>query len=171
MRLFRLTLAGAFLMMGLPHGFVSAAPVLNEAAPPLVVTTLDGQTFDLSNLRGKVVLVNYWATWCAPCRKEMPTLDAFYRRYRSQGLELIGISVDFTRDGAKTWHTVRPDINLGAEGSRRDVTQMNFVDARHGWIVISDNTAFSPYGKCLIYRTSDGGKTWTEAPLRIVAGL
>jgi thiol-disulfide isomerase/thioredoxin len=101
MRLFRLTLAGAFLMMGLPHGFVSAAPVLNQAAPPLVVTTLDGQTFDLSNLRGKVVLVNYWATWCAPCRREMPTLDAFYRRYQSQGLELIGISVDFTRDGAK----------------------------------------------------------------------
>jgi cytochrome c biogenesis protein CcmG/thiol:disulfide interchange protein DsbE len=101
MRLFRLTLASAFLMMGLPHGFVRAAPVLNEAAPPLVVNTLDGQTFDLSNLRGKVVLVNFWATWCAPCRREMPTLDAFYRRYQSQGLELIGISVDFTRDGAK----------------------------------------------------------------------
>jgi cytochrome c biogenesis protein CcmG/thiol:disulfide interchange protein DsbE len=101
MRLFRLTLTSAFLMMGLPHEFVRAAPVLNEAAPPLVVTTLDGQTFDLSNLRGKVVLVNFWATWCAPCRREMPTLDAFYRRYQSQGLELIGISVDFTRDGAK----------------------------------------------------------------------
>jgi cytochrome c biogenesis protein CcmG/thiol:disulfide interchange protein DsbE len=101
MRLFRLTLASAFLMIGLPHGFVRAAPVLNEAAPPLVVTTLDGQTFDLSSLHGKVVLVNFWATWCAPCRREMPTLDAFYRRYQSQGLELIGISVDFTRDGAK----------------------------------------------------------------------
>jgi thiol-disulfide isomerase/thioredoxin len=101
MRLFRLTLGSAFLMMGLQHGFVRAAPVLNEAAPPLVVTTLEGQTLDLSNLRGKVVLVNYWATWCAPCRTEMPMLDAFYRRYHSQGLELIGISVDFTRDGAK----------------------------------------------------------------------
>jgi|HubBroStandDraft_4_1064222.scaffolds.fasta_scaffold650322_1 cytochrome c biogenesis protein CcmG/thiol:disulfide interchange protein DsbE len=101
MRLFRLTLATASLMMGLPLGFVRAAPVLNEAAPPLVVTTLEGQPLDLSNLRGKVVLVNYWATWCAPCRKEMPMLDAFYRRYQSQGLELIGISVDFTRDGAK----------------------------------------------------------------------
>src|SRR6202030_3902409 len=46
------------------------------------------------------VLVNFWATWCAPCRKEMPTLDAFYRRYRGQGFEMIGVSVDIARDSA-----------------------------------------------------------------------
>jgi cytochrome c biogenesis protein CcmG, thiol:disulfide interchange protein DsbE len=78
-----------------------AAPEMDQPAPSLVATALDGQTFDLAKLRGKVVLVNFWATWCAPCRKEMPILDAFYRRYHEQGLELIGISVDFARDGAK----------------------------------------------------------------------
>ena len=75
-----------------------AAPAMNEEAPPLVLTALKGETIDLAKLRGKVVLVNYWATWCAPCRKEMPTLDAFYRRYHDQGLEIIGISIDFERD-------------------------------------------------------------------------
>jgi cytochrome c biogenesis protein CcmG, thiol:disulfide interchange protein DsbE len=78
-----------------------AAPEMDQPAPPLVATALDGQTFDLAKLRGKVILVNFWATWCAPCRREMPVLDAFYRRYHAQGLELIGISVDFARDSAK----------------------------------------------------------------------
>lgn len=92
--------AGAVLILWLASASVPAraGPEIGEVAPSLVLTGLDGQTFDLSRLRGKVVLVNYWATWCAPCRKEMPTLNAFYRRYRGDGLELIGISVDFRRD-------------------------------------------------------------------------
>jgi len=75
-----------------------AAPEIGKAAPVLVVTELDGETFNLANLRGKVVLVNYWATWCAPCRKDMPKLDAFYRRYHLQDLAIIGISVDRQSD-------------------------------------------------------------------------
>jgi cytochrome c biogenesis protein CcmG, thiol:disulfide interchange protein DsbE len=82
-------------------GAARTVPQIGEAAPPLVLTTIDGGTFDLGKLHGKVVLVNYWATWCAPCRKEMPKLDAFYRKYHSQGLEIVGISIDFDRDLAK----------------------------------------------------------------------
>ena len=78
-----------------------AAPEIGEAAPPLVLTAIDGTSVDLAKLRGKVVLVNFWATWCAPCRKEMPTLDTFYRRHRGRGFELVGISIDFPRDAAK----------------------------------------------------------------------
>jgi cytochrome c biogenesis protein CcmG, thiol:disulfide interchange protein DsbE len=87
---------------------VRAAPAIGEAAPPLVVTALDGTVIDLAKLRGKVVLVNFWATWCAPCRKEMPTFDAFYRRHRNENFELVGISIDFARDTAKMRKAAAP---------------------------------------------------------------
>jgi len=80
---------------------VSAGPVLGQPAPALVAKALSGEDFDLSQLRGKVVLVNYWATWCAPCKKEMPVFNQFYRGHHKDGLELIGISTDRSEDYAK----------------------------------------------------------------------
>src|SRR6516165_12567678 len=77
------------------------APVrIGERAPALIVPTLDARVFDLAALHGKVVIVNFWASWCAPCRAEMPRLDAFYRRHHAQGLELLGLSVDEPADRA-----------------------------------------------------------------------
>ena len=71
---------------------------LGQPAPALVIEELNGNTFDLAAQRGKVTIVNFWATWCPPCRKEMPALDAFYRRYHAQGLEMIGLSADRPHD-------------------------------------------------------------------------
>lgn len=79
----------------------AAEVALDHAAPPLVLTELNGDAFDLSQKHGKVVLVTYWATWCAPCKREMPILNSFYRRYRQRGLEVIGISADRPQDFAK----------------------------------------------------------------------
>jgi thiol-disulfide isomerase/thioredoxin len=61
-------------------------------APSLKLKTLQGSQFKLSEYRGKVVLLNFWATWCPPCRAEMPDLIKMQRDYRGQGLQVIGIT-------------------------------------------------------------------------------
>ena len=89
--------AGALALRCVWPSAVGAVDV-GQAAPPLVVKRLDGQLYDLGALRGKVVVVNFWATWCPPCRAEMPELDAFYRKYHGRGAELLGVSTDRARD-------------------------------------------------------------------------
>lgn len=64
----------------------------------LSFTALDGRKVDLKNLRGKVVLIDFWATWCIPCLQELPAVKAVYKKYHSKGLEIIGISLDEKRD-------------------------------------------------------------------------
>ncbi|MDX6612819.1 MAG: cytochrome c-type biosis protein [Blastocatellia bacterium] len=66
------------------------------AAPDVEFQTLDGKTFRLADLRGRVVLLNFWATWCIPCRAEIPEFNAMYRDLKSQGLEVVGVSTSPT---------------------------------------------------------------------------
>lgn len=63
-------------------------------APDFAVQTLDGETLTLSDLRGKVVLVNFWATWCPPCRLEMPGFQDVWEEYRDRDVVILGLSVD-----------------------------------------------------------------------------
>lgn len=65
-----------------------------KPAPGFALRSLDGRTVRLADLKGKVVLLNFWATWCAPCRVEMPMLAELHAQYRARGLEIIGISMD-----------------------------------------------------------------------------
>jgi peroxiredoxin len=63
-------------------------------APAFSLTTLDGQAGALSQYKGQVVMVNFWATWCGPCQQEMPLLDQMYKKYKPAGFTLIGVNVD-----------------------------------------------------------------------------
>ncbi len=72
---------------------IVAAPALGRDIP-LTAKTIDGQHFSLIDCRDHVIIVNFWATWCVPCRAEMPALDRFYRTYRGEGLDMIAVSLD-----------------------------------------------------------------------------
>ncbi len=70
--------------------------------------TLDGGQFDLADCRGKVVLVDFWATWCPPCLAELPNLRAAYQKYHAQGLEVVGVSFDHERSALEQFQKDNP---------------------------------------------------------------
>ncbi len=72
---------------------------LGKPAPAFQLANLSGQTVSLNDYRGKVVLLNFWATWCPDCREEMPTLEAVYQKLHAKGFEVVAPSVD--DDGRK----------------------------------------------------------------------
>lgn len=73
---------------------VDAVPRIGGPAPAYSALTLDGVQVALSDLRGEVVLLNIWATWCGPCVREMPGLEALHTEYGDQGLRVVGTSID-----------------------------------------------------------------------------
>jgi cytochrome c biogenesis protein CcmG/thiol:disulfide interchange protein DsbE len=68
------------------------APQKGFLAPEFQLSTTDGQSIALNDYRGKGVLLNLWATWCPPCRAEMPTIEKMYQEYQSQGLVVLGVN-------------------------------------------------------------------------------
>jgi len=67
---------------------------VDRPAPPIELPDTDGKTRHLSDYRGKVVFLNFWASYCAPCRKEMPSMERLIRQYRDQGLVMVAVSLD-----------------------------------------------------------------------------
>jgi peroxiredoxin len=98
------------------YGDMQAVPVLTEAprvghrAPDFVLPTLDGREVRLSDYRGHVVFLNFWATWCGPCKVEMPAMERLYREYRRQGFAILAVSTD--EEGAAVTRPFRDSLGL-----------------------------------------------------------
>ncbi len=113
----------------------SAAPgaaSLGAPMPPYQATTLDGAAFDLASLKGKVVLVNIWATWCAPCRHEIPELIKLHETYGSRGFQVLGASVDGTESANEVAPMVKErkinyPVVLDTAGKIADIFETNVI--------------------------------------------
>ena len=104
-------LATGFFVLGNRKPAQKPAPVNDsrQVAPDFSLPDLTGQNQTLSQYKGKLVILDFWATWCAPCRTEIPQFVAWQDKYRVQGLQVIGISMD---DGPKAVQTFQQQVKM-----------------------------------------------------------
>jgi len=118
MRVARMTMILLFTLVS-----VAIAQTKTTKAPDFKLKDQNGKEISLSSLKGKAVVINFWATWCPPCREEIPGFIKVYNRLKDKGVELVGISLD--REG---WEVVRPflkkyEINYPVVVGDRELTE------------------------------------------------
>jgi len=122
------------ILLGLVFGVfvatsLAASDLAGQSAPDFALKSSNGENMRLSEYRGDVVMVNFWATWCGPCRQEMPLLDELYTRYERVGFSLLGVNID--DNSSKAMNMV---AELGVSfpvlfDSRKEVSKLYEVDA------------------------------------------
>jgi thiol-disulfide isomerase/thioredoxin len=91
--------------------FSSREEFVGKPAPGLSLSTIDGKTLNLQEFQGKIVLLEFWASWCIPCKRQMPTIAALYHKLRDQGLVLLGVNEDETAGQALDYLKQQPDYD------------------------------------------------------------
>jgi thiol-disulfide isomerase/thioredoxin len=121
-------------------------PLLKDKRQPrdFTLKTLDGRSMTLSQLKGKVVFLNFWATWCPPCRGEMPSMEALYQRFKNDGLEFVAVDLresqpevkDFITDNKLTFPVALDATgNVGNNYNIQSIPSTYIID-RDGKIIV-----------------------------------
>jgi len=145
-----LLMAAAYFIKQNPTGAssdLSAIPIkMDYPAPALSLTDMAGNSADLANYRGQVVLVNLWATWCPPCKEEMPALETFYRKHADDGFAIVAVNdgdptpdvVKFVKDYGLTFPVWLDPTYIATEKAFKTLNlPSSFVINRDGQIVLS----------------------------------
>ena len=126
----------AFACSVLAATSLAASGLAGQPAPDFALKSSTGENLRLSEYRGDVVMVNFWATWCGPCRQEMPLLDELYSRYQRVGFSLLGVNID--DDSRKAMNMIS---ELGVSfpvlfDARKEVSKLYQVDAMPVTVII-----------------------------------
>jgi peroxiredoxin len=122
----------ATLMLALP-AWAGAADV---QAPAFTLQSLDGKTVTLGQYKGDVVMINFWASWCGPCRQEMPLLDDIYKQYKDMGFVLLGVNVEPDASNANGWLKKTPVSYPILYDPKSSVSQLYSVQAMPTTVII-----------------------------------
>jgi peroxiredoxin len=122
------------LTLGLLVSVVAATSLASsglegQAAPDFALKSSSGENLRLSEYRGDVVMINFWATWCGPCRQEMPLLDELYTRYERVGFNLLGVNID---DDSRRAMQMIEELGVSFPvlfDARKEVSKLYEVDA------------------------------------------
>ncbi len=93
------TIAFILIFVSVTASAIPPAPweiegLIGKEAPRLTLPDLNGKSTSIKSFRGDVILLNFWATWCAPCKREMPALEKLYKRYKEKGFRVVAVSID-----------------------------------------------------------------------------
>lgn len=145
-----LVVAGLVLTRQNRRGFKPTAK--GSLAPDFTLPQLDGQPLRLSSYRGKIVLLDFWATWCVPCREEIPHFIELQNKYGQDGLQIIGVSMDDTPEPARTFYqqfrmnypVVMGNASIGEEYGGILGLPIAFLLDRNGRIIVKHVGATDP---------------------------
>lgn len=148
-------------------GDARGARWVHEEAPAIEATTLDGEAFDLNDLRGKVVLLDFWATWCGPCRAAMPDLARLSEAYADDGLVVIGIN----NEGLAMEDEIRSFLDDVGLSATQVMDEDNSINAAYGVQAIPTTVLIDGEGIIQAYDVGFGGEgVWDDRIERVLAG-
>jgi len=125
-----------FALVALLMSQVAWSKEMNQPAPDFTLKSSTGENVKLSELRGNVVMINFWASWCGPCRQEMPLLDEFYKKYQKLGFVLLGVNVEEDSSKAAGYLSEVPVSFPILFDNTNSVSKMYDVDAMPSTVLV-----------------------------------
>lgn len=134
--MFKRALIGMLAALTMSVSGIASSTVVEGKAPDFTLKSMQGGNLKLSEHRGEVVMINFWASWCAPCREEMPILNDLYLRYRDMGFTLLGVNVEEESSGAKKMMSELKVVFPVLFDTSNEVSKMYKVEAMPSTILV-----------------------------------